>query len=222
MSIRPAICLVALSTVVSMAGCGPDSPTAPSVTHPAFAVNGRSAAPAALSLPSGERIVGKVAIEPAYNAETGELLYLLTPEKATFPSKANAHAVSPLYLVEYPPGSTVGTLNCMGLPGNCPDHDEAVATVATNAMPGVYGTDPALLPGHDHIVDPPGGEEWNVAWQVIEVLFTNTQAANTHLTTEEAIEEAVANGDAIMIDLGFAFNCSAVPEQLYWKGTPIS
>jgi hypothetical protein len=175
----------------------------------------------ATDLPSGERIVGKAAVEPAYNADTGQIMYLLTPEKAPLPSKANGHAVSPLYLVEYPASSTVGTLNCMGLPGNCPDHNGLVAGVATQAMPSVYGTDPALLPGHDHVADPPGKPDFNVAWHVIEVLFTNAAAANTHLTTDTAIENAVANGDAIEVDLGFAFNCSVVSPSVYAHGQPV-
>jgi hypothetical protein len=167
-------------------------------------------------------MVGKVAVEPAYNAETGSLMYLLTPEKAPLPSKANGHATSPLYLVEYPSGSTVGTLNCMGVPGNCPDHDGLVAGIATSMMPSVYGTDPTVLPGHDHVADGPGGEDWNVAWEVIEVLFTSADAANTHLTTDQQIEDAVAAGDAVEVDLGFAFNCSAVAAQVYWKGRPVT
>ena len=211
--------LAAFPAAFSLAACAPDSPAAPP-SQPALAFS--TASPTSAALPSGERIVGKVAIEPAYNADNGEIVYLLTPEKATFPSKANAHARSPLYLVEYPVGSTVGTLNCQGVPGNCPDHDLAVASVATSAMPSVYGTDPTLLPGHDHIVDPPGAPDFNVAWEVIEVLFTNAAAANTHLTTDAEIAAAVARGDAIEIDLGFAFNCSVVPASLYWKGTPIS
>jgi len=208
-----------LCAVFAVAGCAQDSLTAPAV--PAVALDAQGV-PAIQTLPSGERTVGKAAVEPAYNAETGSLMYLLTPEKAPFPSKANGHATSPLYLVEYPPGSTVGTLNCMGVPGNCPDHDGLVASVATGAMPGVYGTDPTALPGHDHVADPPGGADWNIAWEVIEVVFTNAQAANTHLTTDQQIEDAVQAGDAIEIDLGVAFDCAAVPASLYWKGTPVS
>ncbi len=175
----------------------------------------------AAGLPTGEVQVGKSAIEPAYNADTGTIIYLQTPEKSPFPTHTSANAVSPLYLVEYPPGSTVGTLNCEGVPGNCPDHDGAVAGVATSVMPSVYGTDPSVLPGHDHIVDPPGAPDFNVAWEVVEVLFTSNAAANTHLTTDTAIDAAVANGDAIEIDLGFAFHCSVAPQSLFAKGSPI-
>jgi hypothetical protein len=182
----------------------------------------RSTSPAAADpLPSGERQVGQNSIEPAYDDVTGSFVYLLTPGHGPFPTHTSSHAVAPLYLVEYPPGTTVGTLNCMGVPGNCPDHDAEVAGAATSIMPSVYGTDPTLVPGHDHLVAPPaGGGDFNVAWEVIEVLFTKKAAANTHLTTEAAIDAAVARGDAIEVDLGFAFHCSVVSAAAYNNGTP--
>jgi hypothetical protein len=86
--------------------------------------------------------------------------------------------------------------------------------------PGVYGSNPFLLPGHDHLVDPPGGQDFNVAWEVIEVLFTNN-AHITHLTTEAAIDAAVAAGNAREVDLGFAFHCAVVSAAAYQHGTPI-
>jgi hypothetical protein len=163
-----------------------------------------------------------VTVEPAFDDVTGTIVYLLTPDKAPFPSKANGRATAPLYLVEYPPGSPDRILNCMGIPGNCPDHDLEVAGAATTIMPSVYGHDPTLLPGHDHLVAPPAsGGDFNVAWEVVEVLFTNKAAANTRLTTEKAIEDAVKRGDAIEVDLGFAFNCSVVPATVYLRGTPV-
>jgi hypothetical protein len=89
-------------------------------------------------------------------------------------------------------------------------------------MPSVYGSDPTAIPGHDHLVAPPAsGGDFNVAWEVVEVLFTNKAAANTRLTTESAIEDAVDRGDAIDVDLGFAFNCSVVPAAVYLRGKPV-
>lgn len=212
--------LVALAAVFAVAGCAQDSPTAPA--DPAVALNAQGGNFVPPTMPSGERMVGKVAVEPAYNAETGSLMYLLTPEKAPLPSKANGMATSPLYMVVYPPGSTVGTLNCMGLPGNCPDHDGLAASFAISKNPGLYGSNPAAIPGHDHVADPPGGADWNIAWDVIEVVFTNAAAANTHLTTDQQIADAVQAGDAVEYHLGFAFDCASVAPQLYWKGTPVS
>ncbi|HEX6965557.1 MAG TPA: hypothetical protein VF166_07135 [Gemmatimonadaceae bacterium] len=172
-------------------------------------------------LPSGERLLGQTVIEPSYDDVTGNIVYLLTPSHAPLPTKANSHAVAPLYLIEYPPGSDVGTLNCEGVPGNCPDHDGLVAGVATRTEPSVYGTDSTLVPGHDHLIAPPGsGGDFNVAWQVIEVLFTSKAAANTHITTEAQLDAAIASGDVTTIPL-FTFTCAVVPATVYNRATPI-
>jgi len=223
MPLRSGVAVSAAAALALLAACASEVATSPQASRRTSVSLDRAGGASSLAdaLPSGERQFGKVSIEPAYDDVTGSIIYLLTPDKAPLPSKANSHAVAPLYLVEYPPGSTVGTMNCMGVPGNCPDHDAAVAGAATSIMPSVYGTDPTVVPGHDHLVAPPAsGGDFNVAWEVVEVLFTNKAAANTRLTTEAAIDAAVARGDAIEVDLGFAFNCSVVPARVYWKGTP--
>jgi hypothetical protein len=178
------------------------------------------AAPVAASgIPTGETQLGQSLIEPAYNDITGNIIYLLTPTKSPFPTSTSTHAVAPLWLVEYPTGSTVGTLNCMGVPGNCPDHDGAVAGAAAQIIPSVYGGGTI---GHDHLVAPTGhAGDFNIAWEVVEVLFTNTAAANTHLTTLAAVNNAIATHNAIAVDLGFAFHCSEVPAAAYNSGTPV-
>ena len=219
-SLRSALALsLALGPLLS--ACAPDPATAPrDVRTPASAVVHASVHSA--SLPSGERIHGQVSVEPAYDDVRGSLIFLATPIKTQFPTHTNYHAVAPLYLVEYPPGSTVGTLNCMGVPGNCPDHDFDVASAATTIMPSVYGTDPSAVPGHNHLVAGPASHgDFNVAWEVVEVLFTNKAAANTLLLTEAAIDNAIKNGDAIEVDLGFAFHCSVTSAASYWVGTPV-
>jgi hypothetical protein len=175
--------------------------------------------------PSGERLLGQSAIEPAYDYSTGNLTYLLTPTRSPFPTHTSSHAVAPLYLVLYPPGSAVlsqHNLNCMGVPGNCPDHDGLVAGLGTTVMPGVYGTNPAAVPGHDHLVGLAATKgDFNVAWEVVEVLFTNKPAADQHITTWTQLDAALTSGNAIKIDLGFAFHCSAVAASTYMAGTPI-
>lgn len=204
-----------------LAACSPDSATAPDARPTRVPTLGRAVVQSA-TLPTGERQLGQVSIEPAYEDVSGSLIFLATPIKSPFPTHTNSHAVAPLYLVEYPPGSTVGTMNCMGVPGNCPDHDGEVATVATTAMPLVYGTDPTQVPGHNHLVAGPGsGGDFNVAWEVVEVLFTSKAAGNTMITTDEQVDEAVKAGDAITIDLGFAFHCSVVAAAAYYRGSPI-
>lgn len=214
--------LMATALLALVAGCAPDASTSPLVAPDATANASKNPHWMQNGLPTGEHVFGQIAIEPAYDADTGDLMYLLTPIKAPLPSKANSHAISPLYIVEYPGDSQVETpLNCMGVPGNCPDHDENMAEFATSHMPDVYGDDPYAVLGHDHVADGPGAPDFNVAWEVVEVLFTNRDAANTHLTTDQQIEDAVAAGDAVEYDRGFAFNCSVVSPVLYWKGTPV-
>jgi hypothetical protein len=180
----------------------------------------------ATTAPSGERLVGNTAhggaaIEPAYDYNTGQATYILTPSKAFF-SKADENAVAPLYIVVYPASYPGWTLDCMGLPGNCPDHDGLIAGAATAVEPGVYGTDPAGVPGHDHLLGlANAGGDWNVAWHVYVVLFTNSTAANTHITTLTQLQGALGSGDAISIDSGIVFNCTVVPASLYWSGSPV-
>jgi hypothetical protein len=182
-----------------------------------------AASPAlAAGIPTGETRLGHSLIEPAYNDVTGNIIYLLTPDGAPNPTHTSPHAVAPLWLVEYPTGSTVGTLNCMGVPGNCPDHDAGVAGFAMaspSPMKEVY-QDGVI--GHDHLVAPPGHlGDFNIAWEVFEVLFTSKAAANTHLTTLAAVNNAIAHNDAQAFDLGFAFHCSVVSAAAYNKGTPV-
>jgi len=75
--------------------------------------------------------------------------------------------------------------------------------------------------GHDHIMDGPGGSEFNVAWQVVVVLFTNAAAANTHITTEAQLDAALDAGDAITIETDIIFNCNLVSGATYRRATPL-
>jgi hypothetical protein len=174
---------------------------------------------AASGLPTGEHHFGNVTIEPAYNDATGDIIYLLTPDKAPFPSHTNQHSVAPLYMVMYPPG-TDWTLNCEGVPGNCPDHDLLAAGAATTIMPQVYGDNPYAVPGHDHLVDVPGGEDFNVPWHVYIELFTS-KAAVRHITTDAELDAAKKSGDVIEIDSHLEFLCSVVSARTYMRGTPV-
>ena len=54
---------------------------------------------ASAQLPSGERQLGQTIIEPGYDDRTGNLIYIMTPIGTPNPSHANAHAVSPLFLI---------------------------------------------------------------------------------------------------------------------------
>ncbi len=174
-------------------------------------------------LPSGEHILGEAAVEPAYDDQNGHLIYLLTPMHAPLPVKAAPASWGPLYLIVYPAGSTVGTLNCMGVPGNCPDHDGLVAYFATLIMPTVYGTNPGAVLGHDHLVAPPAsGGDFNIAWNVSLVLFTNTSFVNDHITTEAELDAALTNKEVVQVPTPIVFDCAVVSQATYDQGTPVS
>lgn len=178
----------------------------------------------ASALPSGERVVGNASIEPAYDDASGSITYLLTPNRLAPLSSTNpllnlnSHAVAPLYLVVYPPG-TPGVFNCMGVPGNCPDHDPTIAGVATSVRPSVYGTDPSAVPGHDHLVGLPHTGDFNFAWHVYVELF-NPGATVRHITTLSDLQAAWGAGDIVQLDSGITFGCAVVSAQAYMAGKP--
>jgi hypothetical protein len=191
-----------------------------------------SAAAAGL-LPSGERIIGGTAttggtvVEPVYDDMTGAIRYVSTPRGTPDPVKSNPIAAAPFYLPVYPAGSTIGvTLNCQHMPAeNCPDHGGAVAGLAQAFEPGVYG---AGVLGHDHLMAGPGSHgDFNIAWVPTLVLFTNSTAANTHITTLAQIEALRESGDVIEVPLdgtnglpNLTFHCSVVPAAMYEHGRP--
>lgn len=179
------------------------------------------ATPAGAQVPSGERQLGQTIIEPGYDDRTGDLIYIMTPKGAPFPAHADAHAVSPLFIVVYPSSAAddVGTMSCAHEGGdNCPDHGPDFAALAQSVVPGVYG---GGVWGHDHVMDGPGGSEFNVAWQVVVVLFTNAEAARTHITTEAQLDAAIEAGDAFTIETPTIFHCNLVSGATYRRATPI-
>ena len=197
-------------------------------------VTGLSVLPAgASSLPSGERLVGGTpshggtVLEPVYDDMTGLIRYVSTPRGAPNPVNSNPVAAAPFYLPVYPAGSTVGvTLNCQDVPAeNCPDHGPAVAGLAQALEPGVYG---GGVIGHDHLMAGPGSHgDFNVAWVPTLVLFTNSAAANTHITTLAQLNAMIASGDVKTVPLdgtnGFpnlTFHCSVVSAAAYARGVP--
>jgi hypothetical protein len=177
---------------------------------------------AATSAPSGERHLGQATLEPAYDAaHPGELTYLLTPDKAPNPVKANPHAWAPIYIPVYPIGSTAATtFNCQHMPvENCPDHGGLVASAAQAILPDVYG---AGVAGHDHVLDVPGGDDFNIAWEPVLVLFTSAATANQHLLIDDAILAAAARGDVLLVPAPqLTFDCSVVSVAAWTKATPV-
>jgi hypothetical protein len=172
------------------------------------------------SLPTGQRTFHESRLEPAYNAaNAGEIGYLLTPDNAPVTQQTTAWA--PIYVVIYPVGTTAATtFNCMHTPvENCPTHGDGAAAFAQATMPSVYG---GGVLGHDHVLDFPGGDDFNIAWEPVRVLFTSKAAANEHLITDDAILAAKARGDVKLFpNPAKTFSCSVVSEVVWDMGIPM-
>src|SRR2546430_5209546 len=188
---------------------------------------------AADSIPTGERAHGSAVIEPAYDDSTGQVIYLLTPQRLAPLSpnnpinNVNPHAVAPLDLILYPPG-TPGNFNCMGAaPGNCPDHAGTVAGLATSLFPGVYGSDPAAVPGHDHLVGVPRtGGEFNVPRRLYPRFFPPQDALDPINTLAQHPPPWASGGIAAFqsgmgLDTGITFVCAVVSKSSYAAGAPL-
>jgi hypothetical protein len=105
---------------------------------------------------------------------------------------------------------------------NCPSHGPGVAAFAQATFPTVYG---AGVIGHDHLMDFPGGSDFNIAWEPMFVLFTPKGAAdgaiNEHVLTDAQIDALVASGDVQVFPRPTrTFICASVPERLYDMATP--
>lgn len=199
----------------------------------AVSVTGLAAlAAAAGQLPSGERIIGGKAahggtvVEPVYDDMTGAIRYVSTPRGTPDPVRSNSRAAAPFYLPVYPTGSEIGvTLNCRHVPENCPDHGGPVAELAEAFVPEVYGE--GVL-GHDHLMAGPGSHgDFNVAWVPTLILFTNSEAANTHITLLSQIHEMLKKHEVIEVPLdgtnglpNLTFHCSVVSAAVYKHGSP--
>jgi len=166
---------------------------------------------------TGQRAFGKVTVEPAINDANGQQVFLLTPSKAPFPSKAPDAAQAPLYLVAYPTSSTITeAFNCT--PTTC-DHVPSVPFLSWYPNGG-------SLKGHDHLVGMANtGGAWNVAWDVELDVFTPQGfadgAINHRILTLDALKAAKATGDVAAIDTGIVFNCSSVGAATYLNAMPL-
>ena len=184
---------------------------------------------------SGQRNFAKVSVEPAIDYSTGNTIYLLTPSKAPFPSKANTVATAPLYLPLYPLSSTVSadSLDCQ--PTNC-DHANVLPFPSPDygALPGsnaactdFNGGQPcALVKGHDHLVGAANTHgDFNVAWTVHPVVFMHKAFTdgmiNVRITTLTQLMAEVASGDVVIGPEIVTFNCSITSERTYELGTPV-
>ena len=101
---------------------------------------------------------------------------------------------------------------------NCADHGPGIADLAQATVPDVYGDG---VWGHDHIMDGPGGPDFNVGWQVVVVLFTNADAAKTHVTTTAQLDAAIDAGDAFSIVTPTIIHGNLVAGSTYNRATPL-
>jgi len=177
-------------------------------------------------LPTGEVQVGQSILEPAYNDSDGSLVYFMTPIHVPLNLKPNT-PLAPLYLIVYPNSAAgvIGTVDCQHQPvDNCADHGPAIAGLAEATQPGVYP--PGGVWGHDHILaghpaPPPTGGDFNVPWEPIVVLFTDT-AHITHITTLSELQAAENAGYVQLVPLlAASFHCSLVSAAVYDNGTPL-
>jgi hypothetical protein len=190
----------------------------------------------AMGQESGQRNYAKVSVEPAVDYSNGSTIYLLTPIKAPFPSKANPIATAPLYLPLYPLTSTVvaDDLNCQ--PTNC-DHANVLPFPSTDygALAGTDqrcvdfngGSGCSAVKGHDHLVGAANTHgDFNVAWAVKLVVFTHAAFVdgkiNTRITTLNQLHGLITSGDVVVLDTPVTFNCSITSERTYELGTPVS
>ncbi len=182
---------------------------------------------------SGQTAFAKVTTEPAVDLATGNTIFLLTPDKAPFPAKANPRAVAPLYLPAYPSTSTINPalLNCQ--PHNC-DHVNVLPFPAPGYPNGgescthwgLPANGCALIIGHDHLVGVPHTGDFNIAWHVILVVFTPegiaAGASNHRALTITDVASLVTSGYATEVPTPIVFNCSITSSAVYYNGTPLS
>jgi hypothetical protein len=213
----------------------------------AFAApHAQAAPPEAIGFFSGQTAFGQATVEPALDDATGNVVFILTPNGAPLPSKANPHAQDVMYIPVYPTSSTIpgahldcqtgagtGTGNCnhlQVLPFSNPvyDPDPADRSGSSKACQDYNGGRPCTVYlGHDHLIGVPStGSGFNVAWHVELVLFTpkgfRDGAIDSRITTLSDLDALVASGDAVIAPTPIVFNCSIVAQAVYDQGTPLS
>jgi hypothetical protein len=84
----------------------------------------------------------------------------------------------------------------------------------------------ALLIGHDHLVGVPHTGDFNVAWNVVLMVFTPkgiaAGASNHRALSLIDVANLVTNGNAFEVSTPIIFNCSIVSSTVYYNGTPLS
>ena len=205
MSVRLSFLAVAIVGIGFVVGCTKTSPTSPSpstISAASTAVStGSVAVPgSATGTLTSAAVSGRPEYELAYyNGTVVTMNHISVPQN----DNALAHAAADLYAVFYPADHTLWPS-----PPLCNPCDH----------PGV-GNDPRNF--HDHVLDSipsdPGHGEFNALWHVFAISPANTLpatvaafAARLPMTSEAAIDAAIAAGVVQEIDTGTYFLCSIV------------
>ena len=198
MSVRYSFLLAAVVGTVFIGACS----TTSSPTSPSSSVSSASAAVATSSVAvpdstlTSAAVTGGPAYERAYYNGT-----IVTMNHIEIPQNpgALAHAAADLYAVIYPA-------------------DHALWPSPPLCNPCVHNGNPIY---HDHVLDSipsdPGHGEFNALWHVFVVRPANSlpatqaaYAARLPMTSEAAVDAAIAAGVALEIDTGGYFLCSIV------------
>jgi len=205
-SIQAAVAVV-LASLATVVGCAkPSSPTGPSssITNAASTV----VPPSDVGVPSSATgtltpaaIIGRPEYELAYyNGTIVTMNHISVPQNP----HALAQAAADLYTVFYPANHALWP----STPPLCNPCDH----------PGI-GNDPRNY--HDHVLDSipsdPGHGEFNALWHVFAIMPANSlattqaaYAARLPMTSEAAVDDAIAAGVAREVDTGSYFLCSIV------------
>jgi len=201
MSVRPSLAAVAVVVgALFVVGCAEtSSPTSPSssISSASSAVPSSSVAvPLAKGALSAADASGRPAYERAYyNGTIVTMNHIEVPQNPG----ALAHAAADLYAVIYPT-------------------DHALWPSPPLCNPCVHNGNPIY---HDHVLDSipsdPGHGEFNALWHVFVIRPANSlpatqaaYAARLPMTSEAAVDAAIAAGVAQEIDTGGYFLCSIV------------
>jgi hypothetical protein len=202
MSVRSSLGTVVVIGTVFIVGCSQTpSPTNPSSTSTlrdssaALPTTGGDALVSAIGTPAAD-VSGRPAYELAYyNGTIVTMNHIEVPQNPA----ALGHAAADLYAVIYPA-------------------DHALWPSAPLCNPCVHNGNPIY---HDHVLDSipsdPGHGEFNALWHVFLIRPANSlpatqaaYAARLPMTSEAAVDAAIAAGVAQEIDTGGYFLCSIV------------
>lgn len=205
-----------LFAVLFGSGCGDTSSVEPS--NMTSAMDAWAMATKNPTVFQGEKVHANSVINVLFDWDVGvngPVVYASRPMgPARWPEHNSLVPVNFIYVVVYPVGSTVTGLMCYDTPNEtCPDHGPVVAAGAMQANPAVYG---GGVLGHDHM-SPQRAAHASATF----VLFTNTAAANTRITTRAGVHAAVAAGNAFIVPVpDLTFHNAPVDGRIYELATP--